>query len=58
MRTVLSCIFLFSKIISTEDLDKKFGAVSKKDVILLKAIWFASPFILFIEVWKIVPLGE
>lgn len=60
MRIVLLCVFLFSKIISTKDLNKKFGTVSRKGctTVTPKAIWFVSPFLLFIEVWKTIPLGE
>lgn len=60
MRIVFFCIFLFSKIINIEDLYKKFGAVSRKECTTMtpKAIWFVSPFVLFIEVGDTIPLGK
>ena len=60
MRIILFYIFLSSKIISIEGLNKKLGAVLKKgcNTIIPKAIWFVSPLVLFREVWKTIPLGE
>ena len=57
MRIVFFYIFLCSKIISTEDLNKSLELCPERDVIP-KAIWFTSPFILFIAVWKPIPSGE
>lgn len=60
MRTVLFCIFLFSIITSTEDFHKKIWSCvqKRKYYYYTKSHLVCFPFLLFMEVWKTIPLRE